>query len=171
MAHMVRYLDSDDLEQLAPSVTHRVGRNQKNAFDDVRLISTLLHMLYQSQPLPRGARGVVKSSDSFTDQTDLFIRDFQKIAWHMRADGIVSVLPLGSTTEVLVNYMTFKLYQFLDLRTPGLVIAALEAEPHLAGLGSKIYGEPLQRVPPPEVFHGDGGIVSGDGGVVSGRAN
>jgi hypothetical protein len=39
--------------------------------------------------------------------------------------------------DVLVNYMTFKLYQVLDVRTPGLVVAALDAEPHLAGLGSK----------------------------------
>jgi hypothetical protein len=161
MAHMVRYLDSDDLEQLAPSVTHRVGQNQKNAFDDVRLISTLLHMLYQNWPLPRGAVGVIKSSDSFTDQTDLFIRDFQKIDRHMRADGIVSVLPLGSTWDVVAHYMTFKLYQFLDIRIPGLVIAALEAEPHLGRLGSTIYGPALQEVPAPEVIHGDGGIVSG----------
>jgi hypothetical protein len=103
MAHMVRYLDYDDVEQLAPSVTHKVGRNQRNAFDDVRLVSTMLHMLYQDRPLPRGARSVIKSSDSFTDQTDLFIRDFQKIC-HMRADGIVSVLPLGSKRDLGILY-------------------------------------------------------------------
>ena len=64
--------------------------------------------------------------------------------------------------DALVNYMTFKLYQVLDgFRTPGLVIAALEAEPHLAGLGSKIYGEATPTSSSAEVFHGDGGIVSG----------
>ena len=114
MAHMVRYLDYvSGLEQLTPSVTHRVGRNQRNLFDDVRLVSTMLNMMYQKKPLPRSARGLLKSSDSFTDQTDLFIRDFQKTTLHTRPDGIVSVLPVGSTSDILEDYTAYKLYTLL----------------------------------------------------------
>jgi hypothetical protein len=91
-----------------------------------------------------GARRVIAPGPRFTPETELFIRDAQKLSSFSggKGDGIVSPLPLGASEIRLRPYLVFQLFRYVSLGVGDSndVIDALTTYPYLGRLRSIIWG-------------------------------
>jgi hypothetical protein len=162
MAHMVKYWTSEG-DRLTPTVSSPVSAQAHTSPADVMLVSGLLNMYYgMIQVLPPGARHLIKPSGAFTAETKVFILDFQSRLSRLRADGRVSVVPIGHNETQLQSYTMFNLFRLVARLTSwddgdDMVLEALKTMPHLQNLDSMIQGAPLPPAPSEE----GSGIVSG----------
>jgi hypothetical protein len=149
---MVKYLKDGSLHA-APTVTQPVRAKANMSPPDVMLVSALLNMRYSGplkRELPAGVRHAIKPSGTFTDQTRLFIADFQQSSSQLHIDGKISPLPLGRTDDELLKYTIFNLYNDVraltafqgDTDAENTVLNALKSLPHLHNLDATVLDLP-----------------------------
>ena len=132
---------------VGPTGTHSVGPKKGNLHDDVMLVSTLLYYAYDSVfgglKLPKGVKRNIQPSATFSNETSIFIRDFQT-GRYGKVDGIISAVPSHLTFETAVrDYAIANLFEFLlrHWRAAGGAAALVEflaKKPFLSHLGSRI---------------------------------
>jgi hypothetical protein len=165
---MVKYLKDGSIHA-APTVTRPVKAKAHMSPPDIMLVSALLNMRYSGplkRELPPGARHAIKPGGTFTDETRLFITDFQHSSSQLHADGNISPLPIGRTDDELFKYTIFNLYNDVralsafqgDIDAENTVLNALKSLPHLHNLDAMVLD--LPSISPESAGAGGLGIES-----------